>query len=537
MAARASPSSKGWIHTVESPREKFYFFCGPRFVWDSLPVGSRVIEGPPPLPPLEDWEGAIEQAIENPLGDAEPLSKQLRPGMKVTIAFDDISLPLPPMKTPDLRERIITILLKKLGAAGIDDIHLIVAIGLHRKMTPREIRRAVGRKIFDEFYPKGRLYNHDAEDRENLVKFGETENGEFVDLNRRAVESDLLLYVNICLTTMDGGFKSLHTGLASYDSIKHHHNPETLYGSLSYMDPPRSELHHRLGRMGQLLKEHLKHFTIETAINTDTFDPLFTYLRKNEPDYNFFDRANLFLSRKALDLLPLSADRLIFRQVTSPYGLIAVHAGRTAEVHEKTLEALHRQQLMKVKGQSDILVMGVPFIGPYCVNSITNPILAMSLAPGYLFNFYRGGRPLVREGGAIILLHPLEWKFDPRFHPSYIQFFDEVLAETRDPYAMHEKYEESYARDERYIDLYRNHNAYHGSHPFFMWYWTAPAMKHCPHIYFVNPRSPAAAERMGCKHAPTLAAAIKMARSDLGKPDATVTSFRVPPIAMCEVGE
>ena len=30
-----------------------------------------------------------------------------RPGMKLTIAFDDISLPLPPMRSPDIRQRII----------------------------------------------------------------------------------------------------------------------------------------------------------------------------------------------------------------------------------------------------------------------------------------------------------------------------------------------------------------------------------------------------------------------------------------------
>ena len=31
----------------------------------------------------------------------------LEPGMKVTIAVDDISLPLPPMKRPDIRERVL----------------------------------------------------------------------------------------------------------------------------------------------------------------------------------------------------------------------------------------------------------------------------------------------------------------------------------------------------------------------------------------------------------------------------------------------
>ncbi|MEZ4472592.1 MAG: lactate racemase domain-containing protein [bacterium] len=44
---------------------------------------------------------------------------------------------------------------------GVDDIHIIVAICLHRRMTGPEIKRMVGDKIFDAYWPD-RLYNHDA---------------------------------------------------------------------------------------------------------------------------------------------------------------------------------------------------------------------------------------------------------------------------------------------------------------------------------------------------------------------------------------
>ena len=42
-----------------------------------------------------------------------------------------------------------------------------------RRMTPAEMKRAVGTKIFERFYPK-RFINHDAEDPEAIVKLGET---------------------------------------------------------------------------------------------------------------------------------------------------------------------------------------------------------------------------------------------------------------------------------------------------------------------------------------------------------------------------
>ena len=40
------------------------------------------------------------------------------------------------------------------------------------------------------------------------MRVGRTDRGEDVEINRRAAESDLLVYVNINLVAMDGGHKS-----------------------------------------------------------------------------------------------------------------------------------------------------------------------------------------------------------------------------------------------------------------------------------------------------------------------------------------
>ncbi len=61
-----------------------------------------------------------------------------------------------------------------------------------------------------------------------MAFLGETPHGEEVEINRRAAESDLLVYVNINLVAMDGGWKSTATGLASYRSLRHHHNVHTM---------------------------------------------------------------------------------------------------------------------------------------------------------------------------------------------------------------------------------------------------------------------------------------------------------------------
>src|SRR3546814_8737080 len=88
----------------------------------------------------------------------------------------------------------------------------------------------------------------------------------------------------------------------------------------------------------------------------------------------------------------------------------------------------------------------------------------------YFFNMYRG-QPLVREGGVVIMSHPTPWEFNPVHHPSYIDFFEQVLTETTDPAELEARFEKQFAEDEWYRHLYRTSYAYHGVHPFYMWYW------------------------------------------------------------------
>ena len=71
--------------------------------------------------------------------------------MRVTIAIDDISLPLPQMRRPDIRERLLNQILQTLADYGVDDVHLIIATSLHRRMTENEIRRMVGERAFKQF--------------------------------------------------------------------------------------------------------------------------------------------------------------------------------------------------------------------------------------------------------------------------------------------------------------------------------------------------------------------------------------------------
>ena len=343
-------SRRGLVLEVDRTTPPIVFHHGEGFRFEKLPPGSRVIYPNEPIAPISNVDEAIKEALINPLGDSEPLTALLTPGMKLTIAFDDISLPLPPMRSPDIRGRIIEQVLDLAAAAGVDDIHLIAALALHRRMTESELRHAVGDRVYDAFAPQGQLYNFDAEDPEGLTHLGETEHGEEVVISTRAVESDLIIYVNINLVSMDGGHKSVATGLSGYAALRHHHNVQTMRHSKSFMDQEKSELHTKNWRQGRLIAAAgVKIFQIETTLNNDTFPAPFEFLQKREWEMTARDRAMLLGSKKALDRMPRKAARSIFQSIRSPYGLTSIQAGEVEAVHEVTTRNVYKQHLVRVE--------------------------------------------------------------------------------------------------------------------------------------------------------------------------------------------
>src|SRR5256885_1054277 len=401
-------------------------FSDTEILLEEVPVGTRVVFPNPPVEELANWRAAIRWAINHPEG-CDPWHARLRPGRKVAIAIDDISLPLPPMRTPDVRQHMLEIVLQLLADSGVDDVHLVIANALHRRMTEAEMRRMVGSRIFEAYYPD-RYTNHDAEEPGGIVELGTTDSGEKVRISRRASQAGL---------------------------------------------------------------------------------------------------------RWTLQRTPRALRQNVFHKVPAAYGLIACAAGRTELTHEKILQACRRQLFVKVRGQADILIAGIPYISPYNVNSILNPLLVQVMACGYFFNMNRG-IPLVKKGGTLIVTHPCMDEFDPVQHPSYIEFFHRLLPETTDAMTLHMKYEREFAQNPSYVHLYRKGNAYHGAHPFYMWYWGENGRQHLGQIIAVGAENQHVPRLMGWERADTLAEAIDMARGRQGR-SAEITLMHHPPMVMTEV--
>ena len=496
------------VVTINRRSEERLIACGEEFLYQKLPVGTRVIYPPPPLDELADTDQAIRYALLRP-ENCDPLFAQLSPNLRVTIAIDDLCAPLPQMRRPDVRERILTAILQTLGDYGVDDVHLVLATGLRRHLTESELRRIVGDRIFKTFWPD-RLYNFDAENKAELVGLGKTDRNEEVWVSRRAAESDLFINIGLRQASSDAA-RAPGLGLTPYQTLRH----LSAEGSAE--------------RISGFIGEQVNLFAVEATVNTRMYGPALDFLHKNEDMFNDWDRTRLKGLRWAQENISNALRRNLTRQYSAPYGLTGVWAGRAAAVRQKAAARAFQQHAVPVTGQTDILIVGVPAVGPYNVNSIMNPILVQAATLGDLLGLHRG-KPLVREGGTLILCHPLRDEFHPEHHPSYIEFFHRCLAESREAGG----FEAEFARNPTYIHMYRYGHAYHGVHPFHAWREGEAARRHVGRVIAAGCEEHHVAARLGWDAADTLDEAIALATSDLGH-SSTITYLHAPPAVIADV--
>jgi len=298
------------------------------------------------------------------------------------------------------------------------------------------------------------------------------------------------------------------------------------------MDPTRSALATSVERMGRLVEKTLNVFHIETTINNRMFDGPLDLFHKSEDDWTAAERATFKGLSFTLSKLPQPARQAVIQRIPSPYGVTGVFAGECEAVHAKTLERCAAQYLVPLHGQADILVSGIPNVSPYNVNSFLNPLLVQVMAQGYYFNFYKGA-PIVRKGGTMIVFHPCTDQFDPDHHAPYVEFVHDVLAQTRDAAEMHEKFEERFATNPAYVEMYRKGHSYHPAHPFYMWYWGEAGRQHLGRLIVVGSDNDYIPKLLGWETARTFADALAMAQG--GKRDPEITMLHVPPIVMADV--
>jgi hypothetical protein len=428
-----------------------------------------------PLPPAPDLAQAVREALTVPL-DTPPLAELARGARRVTVAFDD---PTVPCFAP-LWETAIPLVLGELERAGVPPtgVTLVCANALHRQFTPEELTRILGEGLVREFAPAGRLRCHDAEDPAAIVSLGTTAAGHEVDVSRLVTDADLTVYVNASTTRgFSGGWKSICVGLSSYRSIRWHHTPDTMSMSLE-----KNRMHEILDQMGAVVEAQLgprRIFKLETVL------------------------AN-----------PLQVHRVLGGTIGGT---------RRAVLELTRAHQPARRDLLPEK--VDVVLYGVPDWSPYAAFSFMNPILTLiSTGLGYLGGMIEA---LGKPGCTAVLATPCPVRWDEVHHPSYREVWERVLPVTRDPYEARARFEPEFAARPDYLARYRTGFGFHPTHGIMALY-PLKRLRHAGRVVVAGAEDPAAVRHVGFEPVATVADALALAAGVHG-PHPSLAVVRYPP--------
>ena len=191
-----------------------------RKVFFSVPRQWNLIsaEDKPPVPGVPDPISEIRRSLDHPI-ESPKIEELARPGMEVTLLFDDLQRPTPAhLALPEIIDR--------LNLAGIPDERItgICAVGTHPMPTPEQIEQKVGTKTLSRL--KGRIFSHDPHASDNVI-IGKTHRGTLVEINKHVAFADLIIGVGECMphpiSGFGGGCKIVMPGVCSYRSVADHH--------------------------------------------------------------------------------------------------------------------------------------------------------------------------------------------------------------------------------------------------------------------------------------------------------------------------
>lgn len=431
-----------------------------------VPEDAVVVEFENP-PLLEDPAASVRAALANPYG-CPPLSELAKPGMRVAIAFDDPTRPANSAQT--ILPEIVDVLL----GAGVSeaDILFINACSNHKKSTRSEIAKHLGAKIFNRFWPKGQIINHDCSDPAQHMFLGVTQGGRYVEMNRHFIESDLMIYQGNVAPTAWKSYTGtgVVVGLGSTRSIASHH-------SFHSIPDPGSKNAANTKRYGSVKAE-------VTA---------------------FLDNA-------------LGKQVFYINSVNGIGGKLAgVFAGAAEAVKPPAWELAEKICRQPVP-QADILVIGLP--ASYAYGSSNNTLVAAigAMVPPRLSS----GKHVLREGGVIIAVSPTTGTIDERVFPSY----PEAIKLYRQCHTAREMvdFEDEFCNRPDFLHAYTHNHAYPAIHAFWLFYENEYALTRASRVIMAGTSNPGAFRDVGLTPTANFADAWKIATRLVGPDPITVVA-------------
>lgn len=215
---------------------------------------------------------AVRTSLQSPIGSPR-LCNLVEEGAKVALVIDDLSRPTP----VDL---ILSAVLEELrrGGARAVDITLIIALGVHRPMTEKEIVARIRGSVSLSWSEDRNLLenlrgaNHDCDDAERLEDLGVTQRGTRVLVNRTVTEADLVVSIGCIephiIASFGGGYKNLIPGVAGRETIAHNHTLNCTADTFNMVGQPieRNPMRLDLEEAGRMVKSPV--FIVNAILNS-----------------------------------------------------------------------------------------------------------------------------------------------------------------------------------------------------------------------------------------------------------------------------
>ena len=164
-------------------------------------------------------EELVKKAMEQPVGS--PCLRDLAAGKrKIVIIASDHTRPVP-------SKLIIPAMLAEIRAGNpAAEITILIATGCHRETSRQELIEKFGAEIVE----RETIRVHDCDDRENLVNIGILPSGGDCEINKIAMEADLLVAEGFIephfFAGFSGGRKSILPGIAGRSTVLSNHCSE-----------------------------------------------------------------------------------------------------------------------------------------------------------------------------------------------------------------------------------------------------------------------------------------------------------------------
>ena len=236
--------------------------------------------------------------------------------------------------------------------------------------------------------------------------------------------------------------------------------------------------------------------------------------------------------RAVFAMLPDSLRRDVLSRQGRRMAATGAFAGRPSVAHAEALLRGVARRGVRLERAGRRARDGVPWIGPHIPREPLNPITVAAVVLGLALRLRRDAFP-VREGGTLVVVHPLTRSFAHVTQAPYAATFDALRRLSRPDELVVS--EETAATDPRALDAYRSGRACHPLLPYSDWAGCAPALSRLGQVIVAGSRDAVAARALGFVPSHGIGSALDMAHGVAGG-GARVGVLLAPPYVPLLVG-